>query len=329
VRQVFGRIQSWKPTVSGLSSGEGLKFNVRDPVQKPGKNALGETVLETTDPGVTDKRLLVIESEFAQALRVAARPGNTLSATVREAWDTGRLATLTKNDPITATGAHICIIGHITSDELRAELTATDTASGFANRFLFVGARRSKVLPFGGTNMPDEVAASFAQRLEHAAGVAQTRSAVTMTPAAREVWTRIYPALSEGHTGLFGAATARAEAQCIRLALLYALLDEAAAIDATHLRAALAVWEYCDATARHVFGASLGDRIADEIMRALRVASHGGLSRTEIRDLFKRHQTAERIGQALELLTRRKLVRVEQRQTGGRPEEIWTAEGAT
>jgi hypothetical protein len=48
VRQVFGRIQSWKPTVSGLSSGEGLKFNVRDPVQKPGKNALGEMALQTS-----------------------------------------------------------------------------------------------------------------------------------------------------------------------------------------------------------------------------------------------------------------------------------------
>jgi phage/plasmid primase-like uncharacterized protein len=329
VRQLFGRIESWKPTVSGLSSGEGLKFNVRDQVQGLVKNKSGEKGLETTDIGVSDKRLLVIEPEFAQALRVAARPGNTLSATVREAWDTGRLATLTKNDPITATGAHVCIVGHITADELRAELTATDTASGFANRFLFVGARRSKVLPFGGANMPDDIATAFAQQLEHAAGVAQTCGALAMTPAARKIWATVYPALSEGRTGLRGAATARAEAQCIRLSLIYALLDEATAIDAPHLFAALAVWEYCDATARYIFGATLGDRIADEIMRALKVAGSAGRSRTEIRDLFKRHQTAERLGQALELLTRRKLVRVEQRQTGGRPEEIWTMEGAT
>ena len=34
-------------------------------------------------PGVMDKRLLVTEFEFPQALRTAARPGNTLSATVR------------------------------------------------------------------------------------------------------------------------------------------------------------------------------------------------------------------------------------------------------
>ena len=87
----------------------------------------GELITEVTDEGVTDKRLLVVESEFASVLRVAQRQGNTLSATIREAWDSGNLRTLTKNDPMTATGAHICIVGHITADELRAELTATDT----------------------------------------------------------------------------------------------------------------------------------------------------------------------------------------------------------
>jgi len=73
---------------------------------------------------------------------------------MRSAWDTGMLATLTKNDAVTATGAHISVIGHITADELRAELTATDSANGFANRFLFLAVRRSKALPFGGGPIP-------------------------------------------------------------------------------------------------------------------------------------------------------------------------------
>src|SRR5208283_6226127 len=114
----------------------------------------------------------------------------------------------------------------------------------------------------------DNVVADLVQRIEYAATVARTRGAIAMTQPAREIWKRVYASLSEGHTGLLGAATARAEAQCIRLALLYALLDEAAAIDAPHLLASLAVWEYCEATARYIFGATLGDRIADEIMRA-------------------------------------------------------------
>jgi hypothetical protein len=58
--------------------------------------------------------------------------------------------------------------------------------------------------------------------------------------------------LSEGHTGLLGAATGRGEAQCLRLALNVALLDKATAIDEVHLRAALAVWEYCEASAKFI-----------------------------------------------------------------------------
>ena len=150
VRGVYERIAYWKPHVSGLSSGEGIKYHVRDAREETKQNKNGELVTEVTDEGVTDKRLLVIESEFASALRAAQRQGSTLSPTMREAWDSGNLRTLTKHDPVTATGAHICIIGHITADELRAELTATDTANGFANRFLFVAVKRSKVLPFGG-----------------------------------------------------------------------------------------------------------------------------------------------------------------------------------
>ncbi len=74
----------------------------------------GGTTEEVVDEGVTDKRLLVIEPEFAQVLRAVARHGNTLSSTVRTAWDTGNLATLTKSDPVTATDAHIAIIAHVT-----------------------------------------------------------------------------------------------------------------------------------------------------------------------------------------------------------------------
>jgi hypothetical protein len=323
VRQPFELAQGWKPTVSGLSSGEGLKYNVRDASEKMTKNKNGEFVTEIVDEGVIDKRLLVIESEFAQALRAMQRQGNTLSSTVREAWDSGRLATLTKNDPITATGAHVCIIAHITENELRAELTATEAANGFANRFLFVAVKRANVLPFGGDAMPDNLVANFGSRLTALAATARTRQATQMTPEARKVWAAVYPTLSEGRPGLLGSVTARAEAQCLRLALIYALLDGADHIDKPHLLAALAVWEYCDVTARYVFGDALGDRVADEILRSVRLAGSGGRTRTELRDLFNRHESAERIGQALELLMGRHLLTMEMRATGGRPEEIW------
>jgi hypothetical protein len=76
-----------------------------------------------------EKRLLIKESEFAPALRVSDRHGNTLSAVVRDAWDTGDLGNLTKNDPAKTHGAHVSIIGHITKTELIRYLDKTETAS--------------------------------------------------------------------------------------------------------------------------------------------------------------------------------------------------------
>ncbi|MGI8423093.1 MAG: hypothetical protein ACR2NO_03080 [Chloroflexota bacterium] len=330
VREIFDRIQplgpeGWKPHVSGLSSGEGLKYNVRDVREETKTNKNGEQVREIVDEGITDKRLLVVESEFASVLRAAQRQGNTLSATIREAWDSGDLRTLTKNDPVTATGAHICIIGHVTADELRAELTATDSANGFANRFLFVAVKRSKLLPFGGDQADEDEIAAVASRLRERMETARSRGRIQMTPRARTAWAAVYPDLSAGSDGLHGAVTGRAEAQAIRLALIYCLLDGAGEIDAPHLLAALAVWNYCDATAKQVFGDSLGDRAADEILRQLRRGGSDGLPRTEISNLFKRHLTGDRIGAALDLLRRRGLATYESMSTGGRPIELWRA----
>lgn len=324
VRSIFQGVAAFPPEVSGLVSGEGFKWQVRDAVQKAERDKeSGNVRMVEVDPGVVDKRLLVVEPELAQILRVIGRQGNTLSSDIRNAWDTGNLSSLSKNSPITATGAHIGIVAHVTADELRAELSQTDTANGLANRFLFVCVRRSKCLPFGGDDLDPKILHDFAQRLARAAGTARTHGRVQFTERARAVWGRVYPTLSEGHPGLFGAVTGRAEAQTVRLALHYALLDERDAIDAEHLLAALAVWDYCEASARYIFGSALGDPVADDILRALHVHGSSGMSRTDIRDLFRRHQSAERIGVALDLLARRGLATVETVSTAGRPVEQW------
>jgi hypothetical protein len=46
----------------------------------------------------------------------------------------------------------------------------------------------------------------------------------------------------------------------MRLSALYALLDKSAVVKADHLKAALALWEYCEASARFIFGEALGVR---------------------------------------------------------------------
>jgi hypothetical protein len=307
---------------SGLSSGEGLINGVRDEIKKwDAKNKCFEIV----DPGIKDKRLLVTEAEFAGALAVMDRSGSTLSPIIRNAWDGLPLQTLTKNLPLKATGAHVSIIGHITQDELRARLRRTDMANGFANRFLFCLVRRSKRLPYGG-HVDDAAMTRLGERLRQVVESTKTIGRVTMTKAAAEAWAEAYHELSADHPGLLGAITARAEAQVVRLSLIYALLDGKGEIDTVHLDAAMAVWAYCDQSAHLIFGDSLGDPVADDILVALR-RSPAGMTRTDISNLFGRNRTADQIGTALAKLLGLNLARFEQQHTHGRSTEIWFATG--
>src|SRR5215831_12481042 len=78
--------------VTGLSSGEGLIWAVRDPIEKQERVGRGDKARYETkivDKGVPDKRLLVYQAELASTFRVFSRDGNTLSATMRSAWDSG------------------------------------------------------------------------------------------------------------------------------------------------------------------------------------------------------------------------------------------------
>lgn len=304
-----------------MSSGEGLINEVRDETKafNPKKQEM-----ETVDLGIADKRLLVAESEFANALAVMERPGNTLSPVIRNAWDGHTLSTLTKSSPLKASGAHISIIGHITTAELRARVNRTDLANGFANRFLFACVRRSKLLPHGGC-ITDEEIRVLGDRVREAAEHGKAVGQMTMTGDARKAWEVTYEKLSAAQAGLLGAITARAEAQVIRLALIYALLDRKDQIEIDHLRAALAFWEYAEASAVHIFGDALGDPVADEIYRALKQAGDTGMSRTAIRDLFVRHQSGARISAALALLAANGRAGGKTTYTDGRPCETWHA----
>jgi hypothetical protein len=317
--------------LKGMASGEGLIWAVRDPLNQPtksGKGANAKFVDTVIDPGVKDKRLMVFEHEFCRALAVMKRPGNTLSAVVRDAWDGNNLGTLTKNSPTRATGAHISIIGHITPDELRAELDRTSMVNGFANRFLFVAVKRSKQLPFGGNLAEDDVR-ELSYRTHGVLESIRTCSAyrrIGFAEPTRPIWERQYETLSAARPGLVGSITARAPAQTLRLATLYALLDERNVIDPAHLAAATAVWNYCEATTRYVFGDALGDYVADEILQALRKYPDG-MTRTEISNLFGRNVAGGKIAEALRLLMKHSKARPASAKSNGegRPPEVWHA----
>jgi Protein of unknown function (DUF3987) len=288
--QIIDSSWSEKGITSGLSSGEGLINAVRDqrsakqPIKQKGRVVAYQDVI--VDQGVSDKRLLVIEGEFAQALKVMSREGNILSTVIRQAWDTGDLHPLTKNNPITATGAHISIIGHITREELLRHLDETEKANGFANRFIWLFVERSKIIsnPKG---VPWETLSQLMERLIKAVNFARTVEEITRDDMAESFWAEVYPDLSKGEKGLIGAVISRGEAQVMRLACLYALLDQSNIVRTEHLNAALALWQYAEKSARLIFGDRTGDRNVDKAKAWLK--QQGNITLTELHNLFGRN----------------------------------------
>ena len=335
IRRLFELIeQDWVENriKSGLSSGEGLIWAVRDqivksqPVRRGGRVIDYQDVIE--DPGIADKRLLVVEEEFASPLKMLSRDGNILSPVIRDAWGEGNLNTMTKNNPARATGSHISIIGHITRGELLRYLDSTEAGNGYGNRHLWFSVRRSKSLPEGG-DLKQEDLTPLIKHLKEAVDFGQTFSQIqeqiSFDEGASRLWHAVYPDLSRGKPGLLGAMIARAEAQVIRLGCIYALLDISLEIRVEHLKAALAVWDYCEASCRYIFGDKLGDPAADGLLKALHGSGPEGMTRTEINKLFKGHRLSNEIGRALHLLESLGLARQETQETRGRSVEVWFA----
>jgi hypothetical protein len=187
---------------------------------------------------------------------------------------------------------------------------------------------RSKALPFGG-RLGGEELTGVREQVQLAARFASVAQQITFDDQARERWIAVYDELSRGEAGLVGAATARAEAHIVRLALLYALLDCSQVIQLEHLEAALAFWAYSAASARWVFGDSIGDPTADEIWAMARERDDG-VTRTEVSNLFSRNKKAREIDRALQALIdagRLERATVEEPRTG-RTLTVWRPAGA-
>jgi hypothetical protein len=315
------------PSASGLSSGEGFVWAIRDqirkmqPVRKNGRITGHEEIID--DPGVSDKRLLVIESELASVLARMAREGNTLSPLMRQGWDGHDLCTLTKK-PVRATDPHVGLVAQITPAELAKLMTETDVLNGWGNRMMYASVWRPHLLPFGGS-LRDSDLSPLAQELKETIDLVKQFGEMERDEEANAAWERAYPLLTADRPGLFGAITARAPQQVIRLSLIYGLLDRARKIGAVHLKAALAVWKASQESAAWLFGGALGDTVADDLVVELQERPEG-MTRNEIRELFQRNVRSGRIGQALDLLSRLHLAagrREASGQKGGRPVERW------
>jgi hypothetical protein len=235
----------------GLSTREGLVALMHDEYRQ-GKQEF---------PAIEDKRLWVVESEFANVLHQGRREGNTLSAALRDCWDGVSLKPATKSNRMFASHPHVCLSGAISPGELTGLMSTRELTNGFANRFLMIWAERSQILPFPKATPQATVDLMARKVLEILEFVGSNqhdqRDGLRMDLSAQAQWryAQLYRSeLSEDlGSELISSMLERRAPMLLRLAMLFALTDLKTRIDAQHIEAAMAWTQYATASVRYVF----------------------------------------------------------------------------
>jgi DNA replicative helicase MCM subunit Mcm2 (Cdc46/Mcm family) len=131
------------------------------------------------------------------------------------------------------------------------------------------------------------------QRLHEALRFARDLEYVGMQKSANAVWNRMYSQIEEesaSMSGLAASMTARAAAHVRRLALILCLMDNHDCIETHHLRAAKRIWDYCEDSARYIFGGLTKDQ--EMILGWVR--KNGSVTIPQItQQLFHKHRKAD------------------------------------
>ena len=314
----------------GLSSREGLVYLIHD----------GYTEGKTEVEPVLDKRLLVIESEFANVLHQGKREGNTLSAALRDCWDGVSLKPATKSSRLWATDPHIAMIGAVTPGELLGLMASRELTNGFANRFLMFWAERTKMLAFPRATPKEDVDALAQRALDVLTfcnpeqRTEKDSMRVELSPNARKRYEKLYMGeLNDNSAGeRITALIERRAPMLLRLAMLFALCDLTTTVEVHHVNAALAWVRYSVESVKFIF-ASAADEVAvaetnDTAQKIVEfLQTNKRVTRKKITvDCFSGHANKTRIDAALDELLSSNPARIaveEDRRSPGRPTKFY------
>jgi hypothetical protein len=222
-----------------------------------------------------DPRMLILETEFGRFIS-AMSAQRKFGPRMRTAYDGETLsARRVKQAPLIASQHIISLIGMITPGELLALQKLT---GGLESRMLYVYSaptrRKTATDPFkvdeDEINLADEVKSainhawdsillmtdSISAELAELRGIAPNTKFRIADDVADNWKLEIEPQIEDIADAVgedYERYTARAQTHVVRLALLYALADEASEIGWPHVRAAMAFTEFCLFSARRIF----------------------------------------------------------------------------
>ncbi len=290
----------------GMSSREGLVYLIHDGYTE-GQKEVGP---------VLDKRLLVIESEFANVLQQGKRDGNTLSTALRDGWDGVSMKPATKTSRMWATDPHIALMGAVTPSELLGLMAARELTNGFANRFLMFWAERSKMMAFPLATRQEDVDA-LVQRVHEVLTFCKAerwaekdQMRVDLSPQARQCYEALYHGeLNDNSAGeRITTLIERRAPMLLRLAMLFALCDLTSTVEVHHINAALAWIRYSVESVKFIFASGADEvKVAETNDTAQQVlvflAEREQATRSELsKDCFKGHKSKAILDAAIDEL---------------------------
>ena len=238
-----------------------------------------------------------------------------------DAWDGKRLENNVKKDPMFSTDPMVSIIGHITPNQLVQSLGKIEATTGFSNRFIYARVRQSKRIPRD--TLKPEVIEEMAKHLKEAILYAREIKEVGMTARAEAYWTgTLLDEIQNIPPDTLGAMLARGRPIVLRLAMIYALLDQSNVIDTPYLLAAYAIWQFNQTCVEQLFADRLEDPKANKILVKLNEAGEAGLSRSAIGELFGNKRAWE-VNETLEYLQRKGTIRRERKPGKGRTPDMF------
>jgi hypothetical protein len=223
-------------------------------------------------------------------------------------------------------------LANITSTELIKLMTQTELYNGFGNRFLYVTAKREKLVAFSeevdDSAERERIIQGFTQRVKEAQG----RGRVLFSKAAQALWVTEYDKQANDFPGgILDTLFARSPDHTVRLALIYALEDNSPQIEVEHLRAALAVWKYCRESAVSIFKTRAGvaksanpkrDRLKGKILEYL--FEHGETAKTALKSSTTWHSNEKEFQPALEDLMEEGTIVHKIVRTGAAPAHVYS-----
>jgi hypothetical protein len=290
----------------GLSTREGLALLIHD----------GYKDGQAVTAAIEDKRLLVVESEFANILHQSARNGNTLSTALRDTWDGVSIKPATKTSRVWASNPHVAVIADVTPTELLDLMRSRELSNGFANRFIFIWAEGDKVNPFPKPT-PQPVVDALAHRIVEVLRftgadrhVDRDVLRVELSHEAATLYARLYRGeLRDRSAGeRIAALLDRRAPALLRLAMLFALTDKSTTVEVVHIRAALAWVNYWVESVKFIFQSAMDEAGAAEVASmALKIVAflndRGQATRTQLsKDCFGGHACKENLDRALDEL---------------------------